>query len=306
MPALGLGTWKSAPGEVYRAVREAIRIGYRHLDCAAIYGNEAEIGQALTECFSDGTVRREELFITSKLWNDCHRAEHVAPALAQTLSDLRLEYLDLYLIHWPIALRKGVPFPKSAADFETLDEVPIATTWAAMEAAAAAGRCRHLGVSNFSVARLDALLKVARVKPEANQIEMHPYLQQAALVDFCKRNGVIVTAYSPLGSSDRPAHLKNEDEPKLLADPVVHGIAGRRGATAAQVLLAWAVERGLSVIPKSVNPERMRENLAAADLSLTAEDMQALTGLERRYRFLGGELWASPGSPYTVAELWGE
>lgn len=306
MPVLGLGTWKSSPGEVYTAVREAIRMGYRHIDCAAIYGNEAEIGAALADCFADQLVRREELWITSKLWNDCHQREDVGPALDRTLRALRLEYLDLYLVHWPVALRKGLYFPSSGQDFLSLAEVPIAETWAGMEAALESGRCRHIGVSNFNLARLSALIETARRKPEANQIELHPYLQQRELVAFCQKHGVVVTAYSPLGSGDRPAMLKSPDEPVLLDDPVVRAIAARHNATPAQVLIAWAIGRGLSVIPKSVRPERLRQNLAAAELSLTGEDMQQLLGLERGYRFIAGSIWAMDGSPYTLADLWGE
>jgi len=304
MPALGLGTWKSAPGEVHIAVQEAIRMGYRHIDCAAIYGNEAEVGAALADCFAEGIVRRDELWITSKLWNDSHRPEDVAPALSRTLKDLRLDYLDLYLIHWPVVLKKGVAFPSTARDFLPLGELPIAATWQALEEVAEGGRCRHLGVSNFGRLRLADLLETARIKPEVNQIELHPYLQQAELVAFCKQKGVAVTAYSPLGSGDRPAAIKDPNDPVLLQDKVVRDIAARRGAAPAQVLLAWAITHGLSVIPKSVNSQRMRQNLAAADLVLTDEDLQALAGLERGHRYITGSLWTFAGSPYTLADLW--
>jgi alcohol dehydrogenase (NADP+) len=306
MPMLGLGTWKSAPGEVLTAVREALALGWRHVDCAPIYGNEAEVGQALAEAFAAGSVRREELWLTSKLWNDAHAPEAVEPALRKTLSDLRVEQLDLFLIHWPVVFRPGIGFPQSGADFLPLAECPLADTWAAMEAVRDAGLCRHIGVSNFSVAKLAGLVGQARTRPEVNQVELHPYLQQPALLAWCAAQGVHLTAYSPLGSPDRPGRLQAEQAPVLLEDPVVRGIAERHGAAPAQVLLAWSLQRGVSAVPKSVNPARLAQNLAAADLDLTPEDMAALAGLDRHARYISGDLWAPPGSPYTLANLWDE
>lgn len=306
MPALGLGTWKSAPGEIGAAVREAIRAGYRHIDCAPIYGNEEEIGRALAECFEDGLASREELWITSKLWNDRHASGEVIPALEETLSDLGLEYLDLYLIHWPVAIRTGLTFPESGVDMVSLEELPLEETWERMEAALAAGLCRHIGVSNFSAAKLARLLGVGRVAPEVDQVELHPYLRQDELVSFCRDNGVIVTAYSPLGSPDRPERLKEDDEPVLLEDPVIRGIAERLGATPAQVLIAWALARDTAVIPKSVNPDRIRENLAAADVSLDDEAMSGIAALDRHRRYIVGHVWAMEGSPYSLGRLWDE
>lgn len=304
MPLLGLGTWKSAPGDAYRAVKAALGLGYRHIDCAAIYGNEAEIGRALAEAFAGG-LRREELWITSKLWNDAHAPADVLPALRRTLADLQLGYLDLYLMHWPIAHRPGVLMPRGAGDYVALDELPLARTWAAMEPAVGLGLCRHLGVSNFSARKLRALHAGAQVRPEVNQVELHPYLQQPELLAVCGELGVHVTAYSPLGSGDRPAGLKRADEPVLLQDPVVTAIAAAHGVSAAQVLIAWALRRGTSAIPKSVDPGRMAANLAAGELELTDEDMRRVSGLERRRRYLDGEAWTA-GGVYSVAGLWDE
>lgn len=306
MPILGLGTWKSEPGEVYVAVREAIRIGYRHIDCAAAYGNEVEIGNALRDAIHAGEVTRDELWITSKLWNNAHGRENVEGALKKTLQDLDLAYLDLYLIHWPIPIKPGVDFPSSVEEFFLPAEVPLQSTWEGMEDAVSAGLTRHIGVSNFSAKKLRDLLPYCKIKPEINQVELHPLLQQTELVAYCISQGIHVTAYSPLGSSDRPAFVKASDAPVLLENPVIQSIAQERGCTPAQVLLAWHVHSGISVIPKSVNPVRLRENFAAAEVELTPSDLERIAGLDQNYRFITGEFWAIEGGPWTLQTLWDE
>lgn len=296
-PQIGLGTWLSKPSEVYNAVVEAIKAGYRHIDCAYIYNNEKEIGEALQFVFSEGIVKREELFITSKLWNNFHAPEQVEPALRKSLSDLQLEYLDLYLIHWPLAFRRAQA--QSAADLISLDELPLATTWKAMEDVKEKKLTKHIGVSNFSIPKLQNLSDHASVQPEVNQVEIHPYFQQQPMVDFCQENGILVTAYSPLGSR----HLM-QTENTITQNPVVLEIARKHHCTAAQVILAWGIERNTVVIPKSVNAERISENIGAKNVRLDAGDMNAIQQLDRNLRNAKGLFAVMPGGPYTYESLW--
>lgn len=305
MPLFGLGTWKSEKGEAFRAVLEALKLGYRHIDCASIYLNEDEIGEAFAKAFTDGIVKREDLWITSKLWNTEHEHEHVLPALKKTLSDLRLDYLDLYLIHWPVVIRHGVLSPKSAHDFQSLDEVPISETWQAMTDCVHSGLTRHIGVSNFSIKKLKAMLDM-EIVPEMNQIEMHPLLQQKNMLDFCENHHIGLTAYSPLGSRDRPSALVKDADPDLFANEVIVDIANGHNCSPAQLLIAWAINRGTAVIPKSTNPIRLQQNLAAADIPLTEEEMHTIARLDKNYRFLDGSFWVMEGNSYSLDNLWDE
>lgn len=304
MHALGLGTWKSEPGEVYEAVKTAIEIGYRHIDCAFIYFNESEIGQAIQDVISSGTVKREDLWITSKLWNNAHLKDQVEPALRNTLKDLQLDYVDLYLVHWPVAQKEHATFPSSGDDFLTPEEAPIHSTWEAMIESRNKGLTRHIGVSNFGVERLKALAAKSWVKPECNQVELHPLLAQNELKAYCDAEGIHLTAYSPLGSKDRDPAMKRDNEPDLFENPVIKSIASTHGASPAQILIRWAIQRGTAVIPKSVNPGRLKQNFDAARLQLSEHEMNQINDLDKGYRFLDGSIWTMEGSPHNISTFW--
>ncbi|MCL6258181.1 aldo/keto reductase [Aquiflexum sp. TKW24L] len=304
MPIIGLGTWKSKPGEVYQAVLWAIEAGYRHIDCAAIYDNEKEVGNALTKAFKDGLVKREELFVTSKLWNSNHRLDDVVPALKKTLSDLKLDYLDLYLIHWPVSFKKGIGFAQTREEFFTYGDVPLVQTWEGMEEAKNRGLVKHIGVSNFNIAKLQEILKSGRIAPEMNQVEMHPFLPQNKLVNFCKTNSILMTAYSPLGSGDRAAASKKSNEPSLLENETVKEVATKHGVSSAQILISYSVHRNIAVIPKSINQDRISQNLAAIEINLDDEDMNKLLNIGTAYRFIDGSFFTGAQSPYKLADLW--
>ena len=303
---LGLGTWKSAKGEIYQTVRKAIEIGYRHFDCALIYGNEHEIGQAISDAIGNNEVTRNELWMTSKLWNNRHKKADIQPAIEITLDSLKLEYLDLYLIHWPVALINEVNYPQNGSEMVDLKHIPLTETWQGMIALKDKQLTKHIGVSNFSIKKINQLIAETGIYPEALQLELHPFLQQKKVLDFANAHGIALTGYCPLGSADRPANRITESEPKLFENKTIIDIANDKGTTPAQIMLAWAVNRGTSVIPKSVNPQRLKENLEAADMGLSSSDMQKINHLDQHYRYIKGDFWCLEGSGYTLENLWDE
>jgi D-xylose reductase len=295
MPYVGLGLWKIEPAQAPQVVHEAAQCGYRHFDCACDYGNEAEVGQGLRHVLQAGLCRREDLWITSKLWNTYHAAEHVRPAAERSLRDLQLDYLDLYLVHFPIAL-EYVPFderyppgwfhdPAATNPHMEAARVSIAETWRAMEELVHAGLARNIGVCNFNVALLRDLQSCAKIAPAVLQVELHPLLTQEKLLRYCREEGIAVTGFSPLGAASYVPIGMADAQESALEEPVVQEIAARHRKSAAQVVLRWAVQRGTSVVPKTTRPERLRENLSIFDFELSAAEMAAVADLNRNRRF---------------------
>lgn len=262
MPALGFGTLIPDAAVTKTATRDALEAGFRHFDCAERYRNEREIGEALQTGLADGKIAREDIFVTSKLWNSNHRPERVEPAFDASLDRLRLRYLDLYLIHTPFAFQPGDDQDPRDQNGNVLYDngVTLLDTWRAMESLVHGGRCRAIGLSDVSLNELLPIYESARIKPAAVQVESHPYLPETELLKFCKEKGIVLLAFAPLGHGMRPG---------LLEDPVISAIAARVGKTRAQVLLAWAVQRGTAVLTTPKSAARARENF---DISALPED----------------------------------
>jgi len=282
MPVLGLGTYKSNPGEVEKAVSCAIDIGYRHFDCAWFYGNEAEIGKALKEKINEGKVKREELFITSKLWSNFHAKEKVVPMLKETLAAFQMDYIDLFLIHWPFAFKEEAAlWPKNEGK-SAYSDIDYIETWKGMEECVKLGLVKSIGVSNFNAKQLERILANCNIPPAVNQVECNPNLSQKRLIAFCKENNIVITGYCPLGRSENagtPGFL----EPTIL-DPKVTAIGQKYGKTAAQVVLNYLITLGITVIPKSVTESRIKENFNVFDFALDEEDIKYLEGCDKNKR----------------------
>lgn len=284
MPGLGFGTFASegAKGESYAAVKKALEVGYRHLDCAAFYKNEDEVGDAIRDFIKEnpGKLKREDLFICTKVWNHMHEPEDVKYSFEQSLRALGTDYIDLFLVHWPIAAERTDDYqPKRTAEGTYITKKELTEnpepTWRAMEELYQSGRARAIGVSNWTIEGLKKLMSFAKVKPTVNQIEIHPFLPNEALVKFCLENGVLPEAYSPLGSQDQ---VPTTGE-KVRTNKTLNEVADRSGHTLAQVLLAWGLRRGYAVLPKSSTPSRIESNFQVPELS--NEDFEAVNNVAK-------------------------
>ncbi|MCC6580550.1 MAG: aldo/keto reductase, partial [Phycisphaeraceae bacterium] len=268
--------------------------GYRHIDCAAVYGNEHLIGPGLRALLNDGVVRRDELWITSKLWNDKHATKDVIPACEQSLRDLRLETLDLYLIHWPFP--NYHPPRCSVASRSPLARPYIhdnyMATWRQLEKLVEQGKVRHIGTSNMTIAKLELLLRDASIKPAANEMELHPHFQQPDLFRYVQKHGIVPIGYCPIGSPARPPRDRTPEDTAPTEDPVIHRIAAEAGIHPATLCVKWAVQRGQIPIPFSTNPRNYMANLRAAITPpLSAQQMRDIAAIDRRCRLIKGQVF---------------
>jgi len=262
IPALGFGTLIPDPLATRQATKAALEVGFRHFDCAERYRNEQAVGDAMQEVFKTGAIRREDVFVTTKLWNNNHRPERVKPAFDASRQRLRLDYIDCYLVHTPFAFQPGdEQMPKDERGQVIYDSrVTLVETWRALESLVDEGKCGAIGLSNVNLERLRGIVEVARIKPAVVEVESHPYLPEWDLLEYCRQHGIVLLAFAALGHAM---------EPRLLDDPVITAIAQRLGKTPAQVVLAWAVQRGTALLTTSVTPSRIRENF---ELSTIPED----------------------------------
>ncbi|XP_043266025.1 aldo-keto reductase family 1 member B1-like [Colletes gigas] len=287
IPVLGLGTWQGGddPSIVEQAIRDAVDAGYRHFDCAYIYGNEKEIGKALREKIAEGVVKREDLFITTKLWNTSHKRENVVPSCKQSVENFGLGYIDLYLIHWPVSYSenaKGLwPVDEQGNPMYGFDD--YLDTWRGMEECVKLGLTKSIGLSNFNSQQIDRILSIAEIKPVMNQVECHPNLNQTKLRQFCAERGIAITAYSPFGSPLRP--WAKPGDPKVTMDaPEIVELAKKYNKSSAQVILRYLVDIGTVPIPKSCSKVRLGQNIDIFDFKLTPQEIAKLDKLDTGIR----------------------
>ncbi|XP_025416861.1 1,5-anhydro-D-fructose reductase-like [Sipha flava] len=299
-PILGLGTWQTTSDlqgynqtEIYKAIKSGIDIGYRHFDCAAHYNNEKFVGMAINEKIKEGVITREEIFITDKLMNDKHNPEEVVDALKDSLKLLGLDYLDLYLIHWPMSAIE-IPVANENQIRYIEGNYSYLDTWKSMERCVQLGLTKSIGISNFNMKQVKDILGIATIIPVVNQVENHPYLTQNKLKEFCETNGILLTAYGPLGlpyifTKSLPYTNKTIKKAVLLDDPIVKKIAAKYKKTSAQILIRFQIQRAVLVIPKSSNPVRQKENFEVWDFAIGTEEMNLLELLNQNLRYISNE-----------------
>jgi alcohol dehydrogenase (NADP+) len=313
MPAIGLGTFGSdhvSASEVAAAVEGAAAVGYRHFDCASVYGNEHEIGYALQQVVHGG-IKREQLWVTSKLWNDKHGENDVIPSCRKSLTDLRLDYLDLYLVHWPFPNYHppGCDVSSRSSDARPYIHDEFMRTWRKMEQLVDLGLVRHIGTSNMTIPKLKPLLRDARIKPAVNEMELHPHFQQPELFEFVRASAMIPVGYCPIGSPGRPDRDRTPEDTVPTQDPVIVKIANRLGMHPAAVCVKWAVQRGQVPIPFSTNRNHYLSNLeAVTGEPLTVAEMREISAIDRNCRLIKGQvfLWKEGQSWEDLWDLNGE
>jgi diketogulonate reductase-like aldo/keto reductase len=302
IPVIGLGTFGSdnySNDQIAQAVKFAIELGYRHIDCASVYGNEKEIGEVLSELIGNGTVKREELWITSKVWNNMHGEGDVIKSCKQSLADLQLNYLDLYLVHWPFP---NYHAPGCDGDARNPDSKPYIhenymVAWRQMEQLVEMGLVKNIGTSNMTIPKMKLLLNDARIKPVVNEMEIHPHFQQPELFNFMVENKIVPIGYSPIGSPKRPERDRTATDTVDIEDPVIVAVAERLGIHPAVVCLKWAIQRGEVIIPFSVTPSKITSNIEGALSSLlTSEEMEAISKIDKQCRLIKGQVFLWEGA----------
>ncbi|XP_065931753.1 aldo-keto reductase family 1 member B1-like [Magallana gigas] len=288
-PMIGLGTFtiferRGSNDEVKEAVKCAIDCGYRSLDCALVYQNESSVGQAVADKIRDGVVKREDLFITTKLWDTHHNPANIRENCMKSLNNLKCGYIDLYLIHWPFGFEDGDEyFPMGDDGNARFSDHDYVDVWKGMEKLVDEGLVKSIGLSNFNESQIERVIKNCRIKPSNLQIGVHPYFSNKKLVDFCTANGITVTAYAPLGNPNRT--WAGDKDPVVFDEPILKEIAERKKKSIAQVCLRFLLQRNIVVIPKSVNPQRIKENIDILDFELSDEEMKAIWSLDSGKRF---------------------
>jgi alcohol dehydrogenase (NADP+) len=302
IPAIGLGTFGSdrfSGEDIAAAVKGAIAVGYRHIDCAAVYGNEHLIGAALREVFDSGIIRREDLWITGKLWNDKHGEADVIPACRKSLDDLQLDYLDLYLVHWPFPNfhAPGVSVDSRDPHAKPYVHANYMKTWRQMEKLIGKRLVKHIGTSNMTIPKLDLLRRDAIIQPAANEMELHPHFQQPELFQYCLDHNIVPVDFSPIGSPSRPDRDKTPEDTVDIEDPVIVRIAQRLGVHPAVVCIKWGVQRGQVPIPFSIHRNEYLSNLqCAVTPPLTEDEMQAIAGIDKNCRLIKGQVFLWEGA----------